>query len=129
MPLFQAVQLGERYDLAIMSTKGMSVTAARTLIDALVADGVPVFCIRDFDVSRLHHRRHARPRHPAHTWRPPARSTSGSGSRMSEVRAGQGSVQHKRGKVLLTSRATILAASARTCDERCHRGRDRVPDP
>ena len=30
MPLFEAVQLAERYDLAIMSTKGMSVTAARS---------------------------------------------------------------------------------------------------
>ena len=45
------VRLAERYDLAIMSTKGVSTTAARTLIDSLVGDGVPVFCIRDFDVS------------------------------------------------------------------------------
>ena len=51
LPLFRAVRLAERYDLAIMSTKGVSTTAARTLIDSLVADGVPVFCIRDFDVS------------------------------------------------------------------------------
>ena len=34
-----------------MSTKGVSTTAARTLIDALVGAGVPVFCIRDFDVT------------------------------------------------------------------------------
>jgi hypothetical protein len=33
MPLFQAVHLAERYDIGIMSTKGLSVTAARQLID------------------------------------------------------------------------------------------------
>jgi hypothetical protein len=51
LPLFRAVQLAERYDLALMSSKGVSTTAARTLIDKTVKDGVPVFCIRDFDVS------------------------------------------------------------------------------
>ena len=45
-PLFEAVQLRERYDIAIMSTKGMSVVAARTLIDRL---GVPAFVLHDFD--------------------------------------------------------------------------------
>ena len=47
--LFEAVKLGERYDLAIMSTKGTSVTAARTLIDAMIKDGISVYCVRDFD--------------------------------------------------------------------------------
>ena len=49
--LFRKVQLAERYDIAIMSTKGVSTTAARTLIDGLIGAEVPVFCIRDFDVS------------------------------------------------------------------------------
>jgi hypothetical protein len=31
--LFEAVQLAERYDIAVMSTKGMSVVAARELLD------------------------------------------------------------------------------------------------
>ena len=35
MPLFQRVRLAERFDLAIMSTKGMASTAARTLMDEL----------------------------------------------------------------------------------------------
>ena len=35
--LFEAVRLAERYDLAIMSTKGMSVTAARRLVDEICA--------------------------------------------------------------------------------------------
>ena len=35
--LFREVQLGERYDLAIMSTKGVSVTAARRLVDHICA--------------------------------------------------------------------------------------------
>ena len=37
MPLFKKVRLAERYDLAIMSTKGLSVTASRHLVDQFVA--------------------------------------------------------------------------------------------
>jgi hypothetical protein len=52
MPLFRAVKLAKRYDLAIMSTKGLSTTAARQLVDHLVGEKkVPVFCIRDFDLD------------------------------------------------------------------------------
>lgn len=45
-PLFQEVKLAEKWDIAIMSTKGMSVTAARDLIGSL---GVPVYVLHDFD--------------------------------------------------------------------------------
>jgi hypothetical protein len=49
--LWEAVRLAERFDLAIMSTKGMSVVAARKLLDS-VADQVDrIFVLRDFDVS------------------------------------------------------------------------------
>lgn len=51
MPLFEAVQLKERYDIAIMSTKGMSVTASRNLVDELSAWGVPLLVLHDFDKS------------------------------------------------------------------------------
>ena len=52
MPLFRAVRLVERYDIAIMSTKGLSTTSARQLVDHLVGGkGVPVLCIRDFDLD------------------------------------------------------------------------------
>jgi hypothetical protein len=51
-PLFVAVHLAERYDLSIMSTKGMSVTAARQLLDRLAERGVKlVLVLRDFDIS------------------------------------------------------------------------------
>ena len=49
--LFAAVQLAERYDLAIMSTKGMSVVAARQLLDRLADDVENVFVLHDLDVS------------------------------------------------------------------------------
>jgi Topoisomerase 6 subunit A/Spo11, Toprim domain len=50
--LFRAVQLGERYDLAIMSTKGVSVTAARHLVDQICARcQIPLFVLHDFDKS------------------------------------------------------------------------------
>jgi Topoisomerase 6 subunit A/Spo11, Toprim domain len=46
--LFSAVRLGERYDLAIMSTKG----AARRLVDQLCARyQLSLFVLHDFDVS------------------------------------------------------------------------------
>lgn len=39
----------ERFDLALMSTKGMSVTAARSLVDRVSQAGIPIFLIRDLD--------------------------------------------------------------------------------
>ena len=52
LPLFDAVQLAERYDLAVMSTKGMSVTAARELVEALCSTyGAPLLVLHDFDKS------------------------------------------------------------------------------
>jgi hypothetical protein len=49
VPLFDAVHLAERYDLAIMSPKGMSSTAARTLIDKLCLHKVQPLVLHDFD--------------------------------------------------------------------------------
>jgi hypothetical protein len=52
LPLFQAVHLAERYDLAIMSTKGMSNTAARKLADKMCGEReIPLFVLHDFDKS------------------------------------------------------------------------------
>src|SRR5436190_1657682 len=51
-PLFERTRLAERFDLALMSTKGMSVTAARMLIDWLCGEyDIPVLIMRDFDKS------------------------------------------------------------------------------
>jgi hypothetical protein len=50
MPLFESVDLAERYDIAIMSTKGQSVTASRLLIDKLCGQhGLPLLVLHDFD--------------------------------------------------------------------------------
>jgi hypothetical protein len=43
--------IAERFDLAIMSTKGMSVTAARMLLDRLAPYIRRVFVLHDFDIS------------------------------------------------------------------------------
>lgn len=52
MPLFEAVNLAERYDLAIMSTKGMSNTASRLLVETLCSQHkIPLLVLHDFDVS------------------------------------------------------------------------------
>jgi hypothetical protein len=50
-PLLERSQIGKRYDIAIMSTKGMSVTASRNLIESLSAAGVTTLVAHDFDVS------------------------------------------------------------------------------
>jgi DNA topoisomerase VI subunit B len=50
-PLLERHHIADRYDLAIMSTKGMSVTAARRLVDELSGQGVTVLVLRDFDAS------------------------------------------------------------------------------
>ena len=51
MPLMKAAKIGERFDLAITSSKGMSVTAARELIDHVCGKlGLPLYLLRDFDI-------------------------------------------------------------------------------
>ena len=50
--ILEAAKIAERYDLAIMSTKGMSVTAARTLVEDLCGKrGLKLFVLHDFDVA------------------------------------------------------------------------------
>jgi DNA topoisomerase 6 subunit A-like protein len=49
-PLFKAVNLSNRHDLMIISTKGVSVTAARQLVDRICgAKNLPLFVLHDFD--------------------------------------------------------------------------------
>ena len=48
-PLLEKAQIAERYDLAIMSTKGMSVTASRQLVERLTAQKVVIGVLHDFD--------------------------------------------------------------------------------
>lgn len=47
--LWKSVTLADRFDMAIMSTKGMSVTAARSLVEKLTEKGVTILVLRDFD--------------------------------------------------------------------------------
>ncbi|HUT10561.1 MAG TPA: hypothetical protein VMY42_08695 [Thermoguttaceae bacterium] len=51
MPLFESVALAERFDIAIMSSKGMSSTACRELADTLCGRDVPLLVLHDFDKS------------------------------------------------------------------------------
>src|SRR5258708_7449460 len=49
-PLLERSRIADRYDVAIMSTKGMSVTAARSLVDKMCAEhDVPLLILHDFD--------------------------------------------------------------------------------
>jgi Topoisomerase 6 subunit A/Spo11, Toprim domain len=49
--LLRQARIARRFDIGIMSTKGMSVTAARELVEELSARGVTIFVARDFDKS------------------------------------------------------------------------------
>jgi hypothetical protein len=51
--LLEAAQIANRYDVAIFSTKGQSVTAARALIEALSLNGVTILVVHDFDKSGI----------------------------------------------------------------------------
>ncbi len=51
-PLFDRAGLAEHHDIAIMSTKGVSVTAARLLVDRMCsAHSIPLLVLHDFDVA------------------------------------------------------------------------------
>jgi hypothetical protein len=50
MPLFKRVKLAKRFDIGIMSSKGMSVTAARQLAEGICSvHGIPLLVLHDFD--------------------------------------------------------------------------------
>jgi hypothetical protein len=50
MPLLRAAQIAEKFDLALMSTKGMSVVAARALADQMCDEhDIPLWLLHDFD--------------------------------------------------------------------------------
>jgi hypothetical protein len=49
--LLSHARIAERFDIAIMSTKGMSTTAARQLVDRLSKQGVTVLVAHDLDKS------------------------------------------------------------------------------
>jgi DNA topoisomerase VI subunit B len=50
-PLLERADIANRYDIAIMSTKGMSVTASRHLVEELSRQGVTILVLHDFDKS------------------------------------------------------------------------------
>jgi hypothetical protein len=52
-PLLERAQIDARYDLAIFSSKGMSTTATRMLVEWLSNAGVTILVLHDFDLSGL----------------------------------------------------------------------------
>jgi hypothetical protein len=51
-PLLEQARIAERYDVAIMSTKGISNTAARKLVDvACGQQDIPLLVLHDFDIA------------------------------------------------------------------------------
>lgn len=50
-PLLQTARIAQRFDLAVMSTKDMSTTAARLLLDRLAPQVDKILVLHDFDVS------------------------------------------------------------------------------
>jgi hypothetical protein len=52
-PLLERARVAQRFDIALMSTKGMSVTAARQLVEKLATSGVTIFVVHDFDFAGL----------------------------------------------------------------------------
>src|SRR6185369_8516036 len=50
--LLKAAKIADRFDIAVMSTKGMSVVAARALADEMCHDhDIPLLLLHDFDKS------------------------------------------------------------------------------
>ena len=52
-PLLRAAKIAERFDIAVMSTKGMSVIAARALVDRLSTDGLKILVAHDLDLAGI----------------------------------------------------------------------------
>lgn len=53
-PLLEAAKIAQRYDLALMSTKGQSNVASRELVDELCGNyKIPLLVLHDFDVAGM----------------------------------------------------------------------------
>jgi hypothetical protein len=52
-PLIERSQIRNRYDIGVFSTKGMSVTSARQLVEALSMRDVTILVAHDFDLAGL----------------------------------------------------------------------------
>jgi hypothetical protein len=52
-PLIERARIAQRYDLAIFSSKGMSTTATRLLVERLSDAGVTILVAHDFDLAGL----------------------------------------------------------------------------
>jgi len=48
-PVLEQAQIADKYDLAIFSTKGVSVVAARVLVENASKKGIPTLVLHDFD--------------------------------------------------------------------------------
>ena len=51
--VLQRAQIARRFDVALFSTKGQTVTASRRLAEALAQEGLPLFVLHDFDKAGL----------------------------------------------------------------------------
>lgn len=49
LPIFQAAQLAERFDMAIVGSKGFATRAARTLLQRADRQAMKIFCLHDAD--------------------------------------------------------------------------------
>ena len=52
-PLFDAVKLRQRYDIAIISNKGYAVTSAKKFFEKISPNGVTILVVHDFDSDGL----------------------------------------------------------------------------
>jgi len=52
-PLIRAAQIAERFDIGVMSTKGMSVIAARKMVDRISAAGAKILVAHDLDMAGI----------------------------------------------------------------------------
>ena len=64
-PLLKKAKIADKFDIAIMSTKGMSVTAARELADKMChGHDIPLLLLHDFDKAEILNRRDPSARYP-----------------------------------------------------------------
>jgi hypothetical protein len=52
-PLLRKAKIAERFDIAVMSTKGMSVVAARAMVDRISSDGLKILVAHDLDATGM----------------------------------------------------------------------------
>ena len=85
-PILEQAEIAEKFDLALTSSKGMSVTACRTLVEELCGRrGLPLYILHDFDIAGFSIKQTLFTSNRRYTFRHPIKTVVDLGLRLADI--------------------------------------------